>query len=501
MFQVKLQNIGFGYTDTLFEGLNLVVTEKDRIGIVGHNGEGKSTLLKCLAGKVSDMSGQIIKPKGARLSFVEQGVPADISNLSLYDFIASGISEEERDYCLWKVDVALDAFGAKNALRNRPICKLSGGWQRLALIARAMVSEPDMLLLDEPTNHLDTEKITVLERWLNEQASQIPLVIVSHDRRFLDICTNKTWFLRGKTVQEYAKPFTQAKKLLQEDDSAAASQRDKELTELRRLEKSAHELRQRGVNNYSDTSLQKAKQMDRKVERLASQVTQVHTEKERDITLDNSFTHAKNLLSLSEVDVLAPDKKHLFYIDKLNISQGDRVVVIGENGCGKSQFIKLLKMAFENRGQLDSISITPTAKLGYVDQKLSGLLLNRTVLDCLQELAGVTQQRAVSLLTEAGFPYGMQKVKVEKLSYGQRARLNLLVLRLLEPNFYIMDEPTNHLDIAGQEALESEILKSNASGILVSHDRFFVQNLGTRFFEVNGGLLQEIDKPDVFFAA
>ena len=197
-----------------------------------------------------------------------------------------------------------------------------------------------MLILDEPTNHLDVGKIMVLEQWLNEQVYDTPIITVSHDRGFLEACTNKTVFLRGGVAQNYNHSYERARNLLAEDDKSAASRREKELEELDRLEKSAHKQRQIGKDNYSDAALQKAKQIERRAARLRSQLTSVYNESRRDVKLGSSSTHAKRLVLIENVEIKSPDGVSLFKIDKLEVSQGDRIVVLGENGVGKSQFIQ-----------------------------------------------------------------------------------------------------------------------------------------------------------------
>lgn len=505
MSQIRLQNVSFGYTSPLFEDVNITIDQKDRIGIVGNNGEGKSTLLQCIAGIITDYDGQIIRPKNFKFGFIEQGLPDDVKDLSIYDVIAAKIPEEERDFNLWKVDVALDTFKAPNSIRTRSIKELSGGWQRLALIARVAMTEPDMLLLDEPTNHLDVAKIMALEEWLNDQVYDTPIVAVSHDRGFLEACTNRTIFLRGAQTMDYKYSYEQARKLLAEDDKAAKAQREAELAELERLEKSAHDQRQVGKDNFSDAALQKAKQIQRRADQLRASLTAVYNEARRDIKLRPSDIHAKQLINIQNVDIKAPDGAQLFHIDSLSIKQGERIVILGVNGAGKSQFIQHLNRAFADKeaARTQGITITPTARLGYVDQHLTNLPKNSTLREYVQNVSpiAIDNQRTTSTLVAIGFPYETQQTKIKDLSYGQRSRLNLLGLRLIEPNFYVMDEPTNHLDIAGQEALEAEIIEHGAASILVSHDRAFVKNIGTSYYQIDKGKLKKISAPDAFYKA
>ena len=503
MTQIMLDNVSFGYSTTLFENVNLTITENDRIGIVGDNGTGKSTLMQCIAGLIEPSAGRIVCPKGTRFGFIEQDVPDSLKDMSLYEVISAVIPKADRDINSWKVDVALDVFKAPENIRQRPIKELSGGWQRLALIARTGISEPDVLLLDEPTNHLDVAKILVLEQWLNEQVRGIPLVVVSHDRNFLANCTEKTVFVRGTKVRKYDYSYAIARDLLSEDDRAAASQREKEEKEINRLKRSAHELRQVGVNNYSDAALKKSVQIAKRAELIETDLTQVHVESKRDIKLGNSGIQAKRVLGIKNVTIKTPDGTPLFLIEQLDIAQGERVVILGPNGSGKTQLLQHLYRAFKDieKAKAEGISITPSAKLGFMDQHLAHLPLQAELRDYVSREFSLDNQRTTTALINAGFPVLSHKTKIGKLSHGQRARVALLGLHLTSPNFYIMDEPTNHLDIAGQEQLENEIIEHGASSILVSHDRKFVENVGTKFYVINKGKLIPIDTPNMYYGA
>lgn len=502
MAQIRLENVSYGYVDNLVEDLTLTIAENDRIGVVGNNGIGKSTLLNCIAGTLEPNSGKVSRPRGIKFGFIEQDVPANLKDLNMFEVICAAIPEEERDFSSWKADVALDTFKAPANVKNKAIRELSGGWQRLALIARTWMTEPDVLLLDEPTNHLDLSKMMVLEAWLNEQVYGIPVVSISHDRHFLDSCTNKTLFIRGLKGQEYPASYSRAKTLLAADDKAAASHRDTELKELERLEASAHELRQIGINDRSDTARLKAKQIQRRADVMRAALTEVHVEERRDIKLSNSGTYTKRLIEIKDLTVSAPDGTKLFHIPKLDIMQNDRIVILGINGSGKSQFVKAINAAFADLelSKERGIHITPTLKLGYIDQDMTQLPHGMALNDYFEREFRLDTQRATKTLVNAGFPFDMQNTKIVSLSQGQRSRTALLALRLASPNFFIMDEPTNHLDIAGQEQLEREILEHEAACILVSHDRTFLENIGNKFFLIKNGRLIEVNSPDIFYA-
>ncbi|HWW61676.1 MAG TPA: ATP-binding cassette domain-containing protein, partial [Thermoanaerobaculia bacterium] len=361
--------------------------------------------------------------------------------------------------------------------------------------------DPDILLLDEPTNHLDLQMILKLEEWLLHEVNRIPLLVVSHDRRFLDNCTNRTLFLRPRESVAYAYPFSKARDLLAEYDQALLNRKEREQKEAQRLRQSAHNLRQIGVNNYSAAALRKSIQIARRAEVIEDAMTEVHVEPRRDIKLTSRDTHAKCLVGIEGITVRQPNGGALFTLGKLDIWQGDRVALLGRNGTGKTCFVEYLRACFGARDAArgDGVRIAPSAVMGYVDQNMSQLPSEEEVGKYVAGLIG--RDRATSALIAAGFPIGQHSAKIGTQSLGEKARLALLVLQLAEPSFYLMDEPTNHIDIPGQEQLEAEILAHATTGILVSHDRAFVANTATRFLVVDEGRLFELDSPEPFYAA
>ena len=499
MGSISLNSVGVVVTTTLFDKLSLVVGEGDRVGLVAGNGNGKTTLLCCIAGTQEPTHGEIVRSRGLRVGFVEQDVAERLLPLTLRDAVLEALPPEARDTDAWRAEVVLDEFETPDDMRNRTVSRLSGGWQRLMLIARVWINEPDALLLDEPTNHLDLGKIIQLERWLKAATRSMPVIIASHDRGFLDATTNRTLFLRPATSHYFALPFTRARAALAEADEAAAKQQERDFKEAKQLRQQASKLTNIGINSGSDLLTLKAKYLKERAARIEASAVQVHKERSGEIRLANTGTHAKVLVALEDITVRTPDGRALFGIPKLHLFQGDRVVLLGRNGAGKSQFMKLVARAMEGQ-EVKGIRVTSSLRLGATDQEMSQLPTQGSPFDFI---AGFSQgdQRTKALLVAAGFPMEKQGRPIATLSFGQRARLALLALRLSEPNFYLMDEPTNHVDIAGQEQLEAEILEHGASCILVSHDRSFVRNIGTRFFEIAGGRLVERDGPESFFAA
>ncbi len=390
---INLRDVGVLSPHPLFQNLTMVVGDADRIGLIAANGGGKTTLLKCLAGLIEPTTGDIVRSRGMRVGYVEQDVPANLLNLPLAEAIRRALPPAERDSQAWRVDVVLDEFGAPTELHDRPLHALSGGWQRLALIARAWVTEPDALLLDEPTNHLDLAKIQMLERWI--ATCRVPMVIASHDRRFLDACTNRTLFLRPGTSRIYAHPYTRARQLLAEDDAAQESRLAKETREVDRLRRNANELKNVGINSGSDLLLKKSKQLRERATALEQTLTSVHTERSGDIRLANRGTHAKVMLALAGVDVRTPDGRTLFRIGKLDVFQQDRIAILGRNGVGKSQFVRLLRGALTG-DDVPGLRASPSIVLGYVDQLMSHLPEQATPHGFISDVFRPGDQRTIS---------------------------------------------------------------------------------------------------------
>jgi ATPase subunit of ABC transporter with duplicated ATPase domains len=377
-------------------------------------------------------------------------------------------------------------------MRERKLAALSGGWQRLALIARAWITDPDLLLLDEPTNHLDAQRLAVLENWINHATEGVAMIIASHDRAFLDACTNRTLFLRPEDSRAYAHPFSRARALLDEDDAAREEKLARDAKEAERLRRNAGQLRNVGINSGSDLLLKKSKYLNARAEAIEQSLRPLVKQRPGDIRLSNRGTHAKVLTALDNVPVTTPDGRVLFHTGALKIFQHDRIVVTGPNGAGKSQFVRLLRRTMLDGETLRGITVSPTVVVGYLDQQMSQLPPTQTPIDFITATFRLGDQRSLSLLAGAGFDIDTQRRPIARLSSGQKSRLGLLAIRLAEPNFYLMDEPTNHVDIAGQERLEAEILAHEATCVLVSHDRFFVGAIATRVLRIDGGRIIDV---------
>jgi ATPase subunit of ABC transporter with duplicated ATPase domains len=498
-----VENAGFSYgAQQVFEGVSLQLDDA-RTALVGENGAGKSTLLKCLLGELELIDGQIVRSRGLKIGYVPQDVPPSLGVRPVREVLEAALPTADGSED-WKVDVLLDEIGVAYETAQQPFGALSGGWQRLMLIAAAArLAEPDLLILDEPTNHLDLSNINTLESWLRDN-DRLPMLIVSHDREFLQRTTTRTIFLRSDGAHSFKAPFVAAREALLHRDAADAVRRKLESKEIERLEKVAARYRVWGVKN--DKFHKRAKATEKRIDRIEAERTGAYSARERRLELHDGEMDAKVALRIQNHTVTTPDgSRKLFSIDRLAVSAGDRIAILGVNGAGKSMLLNALARAWDPEmehydGQAP-IRFNPQSRLVYFDQKMADLPLRMSLVDYLSEVEGATSRDANALLAKAGFPYVRIKGPIGDLSHGERARLTFLRMQLAKPNLYLLDEPTNHLDIEGQETLEAQLEASDVACLFVSHDRYFTRTAATRFLEIRRGRLIEVEGPEEFFAA
>ncbi|WFR99708.1 ABC-F family ATP-binding cassette domain-containing protein [Rhizobium tumorigenes] len=503
MSSITLHNLAVTLGEPLFSNLNFSLNGGDRVGIVAANGRGKSTLLNCIAGRLEPTAGDVTRSRGLTIGYVEQNVAPALSKLPFHAAVAQALAPGQAGSESWRVDVVLDTLDVPEALRERPLAQLSGGWQRLALVARVAVTEPDVMLLDEPTNHLDLFKIALLENWLNALPRAVSVLVASHDRAFLDAVTNRTLFLRAEQSQQFQLPYSMARAGLDNIDASQEQRYEKDVKAAQQLRRQAAKLKNIGINSGSDLLTVKTRQLKERADRLEDASRPGHRERSAGaIRLGSSASQAKILVTIDDATVTTPDGTQLFKTGKLWIRQGDRIVLLGANGAGKTRLMEMIRGAIETPGDgTAQVRATPSLVLGYSDQSLANLADGDTPMAVLTRLFALGEPKARSLLATAGISVEMQGRAIGRLSGGQKARLAMLVLHLRQPNFHLLDEPTNHLDIEGQEALEGELLAEGSTCLLVSHDRSFVRTVGNRFWQIERKKLIEVDGPEAFFTS
>ncbi len=498
MSLLTLKDAGITLGAPLFSQLDLTLHPGDRLALVAPNGRGKSTLLQAIAGLTELTEGQITRRRGLVTGFLAQDVPGELAGQTVRSIVRAVVEEDEE----WRADIALADLEIPEPLRDQPMAALSGGWQRLVLLARVWVAAPDLILMDEPTNHLDLSRIGQLQRWIHGLPRGTALVIASHDRAFLDDVATRTLFLRDRVSRDFALPYSRALAALDEADAATSRQHDQDLRVARQLRRQAAKLKNIGINSGSDLLVVKTRQLTDRAARIEAAATPAHKPRSAgDIRLETSDAHARALISVAPCEVTAPDGRRLFRCPQLWIAPGDRVVLMGPNGAGKSCFLAMVDAALQ--GLQGPIRAAPTVIAGVADQELTGLDPKATPHGTITARFDLGDQSARTALAGAGVSLALQTTPIAALSGGQKARLALLVLRLQRPNFFLLDEPTNHLDIEGQEALEDELTDKAAATLLVSHDRSLIRAVGTRFWwiETGGrsrGKLIKVDSPEPF---
>jgi len=475
----------------VFKDLNFTIHRGDKVGLIGHNGCGKSSLLKLLSGHAEPSNGTIAKASSCLMRYVEQHIPHSLHTISVLSALAQSLPEEET----WRAELLLDELGFSVHDREMPVSNCSGGQQMRLLLARAIIHQPDLLLLDEPSNHLDLPSLIWLEQFLSSWKGSF--VLVSHDQTLLDRVTNTTWVMRDRTLHHFSLPCTQARQALVEKDEADKLRHDNEQKEIDRIEKSAKRLATWGKVYDNEDLARKAKTMFARKERLEEQQTELSEGTPWALELKGEALPANRLLEVLPFSVSPLNSDyHLFEMLETRVKSGDRIAVLGSNGCGKSTLLNLLYHEYQQTqvesAQLNTdVTFHDRCKLGYYDQSLQQLNDYDTISEALQTFASISSEQAKRSLIGAGFEYARHGQHVANLSGGERARLLFIGLTLARYHMLFLDEPTNHLDMEGKEELIETLQEFEGAVLLVSHDRSMIEQSCNRFWFIENGELTE----------
>ncbi|HAS1237516.1 ABC-F family ATP-binding cassette domain-containing protein [Enterobacter cloacae] len=482
---------------TLFDSLSFTLKKGDRIGLLGDNGCGKSTLLKVLDGTDSPAAGSVALAGHCLMARVEQHLPEAIYPLTMLDAVLAQLPTTERESLRWKAETLLAGMGFTPQDMALTSATLSGGQHTRLLLARALIGEPDLLLLDEPSNHLDLPTMLWLEQFLQNWSGSF--VLVSHDRQLLDAVTNGSWILRDKMLHYFALPCTAARQALVAKDESDALRHKAEQKEIDRVTASARRLATWGKVYDNEDLARKAKQMEKQVERLKESQTELTAGSPWTLTLRGDALRADRLLEMENLGVPpAPGLPDLFHVDIARLKSGDRVAIVGRNGCGKSSLMKLIWRHFSGEPSEAGLKLHPRVSPGYYDQTLNQLPDEATIFDALEPFAPAPQDRKMALIS-AGFPWARHGQKVSTLSGGERSRLLFVGLTLARYSLLMLDEPTNHLDMEGKEALATTLQQFDGGVLLVSHDRQLIAQSCNRFWLIEDGLLSEWHDAEAVF--
>ena len=509
-------NLSFG-TDVILKDISFAINDGDKLGIIGVNGAGKTSLFRILTGEYTPDSGAVYVQKGHTVGILEQNpdlssLPGETTCLEyMYTAFPTLLALEkeiercERELAGSSGDATISLSNALNelntkfaregglefrsrcrgmllrlgfdeALIEQKIKTLSGGqYTRLAL-ARLLATEPDILMLDEPTNHLDIDALAWLEGFIANYKKTV--LIVSHDRYFLDRTTNKTLWLRYTKARLYNGSYTRCKEEAEAEAAAIEKRYKEQQKEIAKIKANIEFQRRCNREHNFVTIRSKEKQLAR-MEKI-----ELAPKDEKNIRLSFAVEEesAGDVLEAKELSFSYGEKPLINDISFL-VRRYERVLFLGQNGCGKSTLMKLINsMLTPTHGK---ITLGYNIKIGYYDQENRGLCDSNTVFEELRsEYPTKTDLELRSTLALFLFDADDITRKVSTLSGGERARLTLSKLILKKVNLLIMDEPTNHLDIGSCEALENALMAFDGTIIAVSHDRYFINRIATRIIEL-----------------
>ncbi|AWS51603.1 MULTISPECIES: ABC-F family ATP-binding cassette domain-containing protein [Providencia] len=477
-------------TSTLLNDISFTVQQGDRIGLIGHNGSGKSTLLKLITQQLSPNNGSITYANHCVTAYIEQHLPDDIASLTLLDALVQKLPEQDKVTERWRAEVLLSELGFTPEQWEQKAYAISGGQHTRLLLGRALIEQPDLLLLDEPSNHLDLPTLIWLGNFL--QSWKGSFVLVSHDQSLLDKVSNCTWILRDKSLHFYRLPCSAARQALSEKDITDARRNQAEQKEIDRIASSAKRLAIWGHVYDNEALSRKAKQMEKHIDRLKDAQTELTEGYQWKLALNGKAIPADRVLELEYTVVSTPNGNQLFKTAFHQVKSGDRIAIMGANGCGKSTLLRLLWQCYQQDLRNSSqLKFHPAISAGYYDQQLEQLNDNDSLLEALRHFAPLTDEQRKMALIGAGFAYSRHQQKVVTLSGGERARLLFIGLSLAQYELILLDEPTNHLDLEGKEALCEQISLFSGALLVVSHDRWLIENSCQRFWFIDDNRLEE----------
>ncbi|WP_018658960.1 ABC-F family ATP-binding cassette domain-containing protein [Allofustis seminis] len=506
----------------LFEGINVSIKKKSRIGLVGRNGTGKTTLLKIIAGIELPDEGQVIKNKSTSIGYLDQHTGLDV-NKSIYDEMLSVFEpliameaqmrqvekllgqttdhdnakyhdllmqyhqlqenfERQNGYAYpSEIKKILSGFRFDESMYQQKISTLSGGQKTRLALAKLLLEQKDVLILDEPTNHLDIETL----RWLENYLKSYPeaLVLVSHDRYFLDELTQEIYEMDHHGVlNHYHGNYTDYLKLRAERIAKEQKDYEKQQKEIAHLE----DFIQKNIVRSSTTK--RAQSRRKKLEKMDRLERPTNDQRSMFFHFHPARMSGNVILKTDNLDVGFGDNVLLQHVN-LDIRRGDVIALVGPNGTGKTTLLKTLIGKIPALG--GTLSFGAKVDIGYYDQEQKNLSPHQSVLEELWNDHPLEDEETIRTFL-GSFLFTEEDVnkKIEALSGGERARLLLAKLALGEYNFLLMDEPTNHLDIDSKEVLENALIDFDGTLLFVSHDRYFINKMANKILEVDENKLQ-----------
>ena len=508
---LSVRGLGVTFIErTLFSDVSFDVEFHDKVGFIGANGVGKTTLFRVLNGELEPTEGVLAFEKSVRVGYMEQHAcnnpRMDIFHelLSVFDWLSEMEDEiasltaaidaksGDLDALVERQTQLIEEYEAQGGLtyksRTRsallglgfsesdftmPVGSLSGGQRSKLSLAKLLLSRSSLLLLDEPTNHLDIQSVGWLEDFLRDFKGA--MIIISHDRYFLDHVTNKTIELEHGKVMCYKGAYSEFIRKKQAYNEALKNKYENDMKEIRRIEGIVEQQKRWGRERNFITAASRQKEADRIKAQLVTPESELETMRMR---FEPKFESGNDVLMCRGLEKSFGDK-HLFRDVNIHIRKGECVFILGTNGCGKTTLFRILngKMP-QDRGEFD---LGTNVMTGYFDQMQQNLDMSKTAIDEVWDrFPNMTQTEVRSAL--ASFLFKGEDVfqPLSKMSGGERARISLLKLMLQGSNFLLLDEPTNHLDAASREELEKTLSEYSGTMLIISHDRYFINKLADR---------------------
>lgn len=498
--------------DVILENITFSVNAGDKVGVIGVNGAGKSTLFSIIRGKLETTTGDVFISNGASVGCLEQINDAHRFNCTIFEAAVSAyanlielenkisylhdrmeagdesaikafIAETEKFNSLGgneyiaKTKATLAKFGFNETDFNKSADALSGGQKTKLLLVKLLLTDPDIMLLDEPTNHLDHNAREWLEGYIN--SSKKTFLIISHDRYFLDRTTTRTLEISHGISEMYDGNYTTFREKKKALDEAKLKHFNLQQKEIARLE--AFIENQRKWNREKNIIAAESRQ--KTIDKMVKLEKPKEKEKGINFKISNSGAMSNDVLSVRSLSMSYPNNE-LFKDLSFELKRGDRLFVIGANGCGKSTLIKILTGRETPKSGIYELGYNQT--IGYYDQEQQLLEQSNTVIDEIWSVySDKTNTQIRSMLAQFGFRGEDVFKSISVLSGGERARLSIAKMVACGVSLLILDEPTNHLDIDSCEMLESALQEYDGTIIAVSHDRYFIQNLATSILEID----------------
>ena len=474
MILLSAKNISKTYMERkVLDDVSFFLNEGDKVGIIGINGTGKSTLLRILAGAEEADSGEVVRSSGIRVSYLPQ-IPQFESHGSIISQVLSHLPDDLKEAKEFEAKSMLCKMGIDDC--ERDISTLSGGEKRRAAIAAALVQPSDVLLLDEPTNHIDNETVQLLETQLKKYRGAI--VMVTHDRYFLNSITHKIAEVdRGSIYICDGNYSTYLEQKAQREADAEANERKNKSLYRRELEWIRRGPRARGT---------KSKDRIARFEELENRDIPVEAEKLQLQSISSRL--GRKTIEFENISKSIDGKKLISDFSYI-ISRNARIGIVGHNGAGKSTLLKMI--IGEISADSGNVIIGDTVNIGYFSQECESMNPTQKVIEYIRDTADIIHTpdgtvTAAQMLERFLFTPELQWNRIEKLSGGERKRLYLLKVLMTAPNILLLDEPTNDLDIATLTILEDYLENFNGAVIAVSHDRYFLDKMADEIWEFAG---------------